>query len=1230
MKIRLFLSCLAAVFFIASGAEAKPQTKDCKWCTVTVEDSWSAGEPLVVRVTPKKGIPDGMKVACDLHWLKVNGWGGVMGHYTPPQDAVPGKTVTFRKKPDVKEGLDRMDVYVFLAPDGDFKRKVNDCHTTVKYTGGAAAAAPGQKPAASSYPAAPSGITWKKSYILIGPCAKPVTKGGKLVLPVKYHLDASETWGPKPTQIKVMPLGPWIDNPDGSINTKRQHVGYQGLHPISREVQPGDGAVDFEWTVGQTYRYNSMFFLAKFVSPDGKDWPWDTRGGSADIVAENTTFRLEAAAAGGLFRYDEPPVLNIVWGCPPRAGNANLVVRDINGAKVLEKSVTLDATRKEQPIVLSGLAKRGVFSATLSVPDVGDNYTFFGTIPRFERKEGKRTPFGATDISSPELSELAANMGFTYVRHFIGWGGLEPGRGVWNLVSLDARIDANSGAGLKPWISLQGAPTWALPAGMHGFGFEPAPVDMRAWGEAVTKLSQRYKGKLFGWEWLNEIVPGGKCTDPVATYLEMCKTGTTAAKAVDPSLVIQLAGGLWPHNFRVDLLNAGVAEWIDILPVHYSDYAGVVGARDDLVSRGIERKVAVADNESAAGMSVWKMDAAQTLSYSRKQCLHVMTRWPDVLCAGARFVTYFGGTPQAAGNWTYLLDAKTPRPVAATLAVVQNKLAYAKPMGKFFYKGGTFWLFEDNGKAVLFACASNAGKSNLSVAVPGAGRVTITDFQGNETRDADGSAVALSDMPVIIEGADLSMLKMHAAFSAGASEVPVPEPQIVSDAEGSVKVAARVRNLWNEPKTFNLEVAASAWSKKSTLAVSLKPGERKIVELTLDPADGAKPAASTKLSLRCSVPGVQAVDKAFTLYALDPRASGNLLSNGAFEDGAAAPWKGHGTLVSAPVPGRQGNHALSLKGAGKGQYRSSWQGTDFPVPGATYIYSAWVWGRGMGGGSNIAEHKSDGSTKNYYIPNVFSVGAQGSASWRLLVKRLPVSEIAKSGTFTPVAEGPSGDVLYDNIMLTLDKGRDYVAFAGAKKGSEIPLLCENQIAATGDYKWTPANLAGVAEFTWDKDALHLRVDVNDDTMSVAPVVSSSGEETLAGDSLALCIFPRMGVDGPENDQLRWYLSKASPGGGSGACTLFRPTAFSHGAKSGQLAKDSSVYSISIERSGNATVYDLRIPWSEIPGFTPSRGATFGCTLVLFDSDGKKGSSGRMTWGGGLKTTSLDCGLVTLE
>ncbi len=1073
-----------------------------------------------------------------------------------------------------------------------------------------------------------------------------------------------------------MPLGPWIDNPDGTVNKKRHHVGYPGLGTQVKPVEPGEHVIEFSWKLQKTFRYNGCFFRCKFKTPEGREWPWEWRGGGMNVVKGNETVYLEPEAVGGLFKYGETPKVKVLWGpkAKPGAKTATLVVRNIAGKEVLSRTVSVDPARKEESLEIAGLAERGTFSVTLDVPAVGSEYCYFGTIPAFVREGGRRTPFGVTNIYDEDFAKIAGELGFSFTRLFTSWKELQPSPAEWKLDGLDRTIAMNDRNGLKPWICLYNPPAWALPEGMWSAGFEPSPFSLKDWGLAIEKLARRYDGKLMGFEMLNEIVPGNKCKDPVKEYVDICRVGSQAAKKVNPKNVIQLAGGLWPHNYRIDLLNAGVGKWIDVLPVHYSTYEGIVEAKTDLRVRNLG-KVRVADNETASGLSTWQMKPDMTLAKSVGQCKHVMTRWPDELCAGSLFITYFGGSGDPCGNWSYMIDRVTPRPCAVTLAVVQGKIGYAKPVGKFFLEGCPVQLFENGGKGIAFVAAP--GKEGVKVKLPlgavgeerrqyGADRedrtaraphaqgsgLLITDYQGNETRAADG-VVTAGDMPVIAEGFDLAALKLCAALRVGTSELPAAEPQVVVDAGERMSVPVLVRNPYDAAKTFTLTPAATDWGKAEPVSVRLAPGEEKGVEFVYA-ATASVPGVS-KLSVAIAAPGVPAVQKPFLLYAIDPNSIGNLVVNGDFGKGSEG-WGGKNAVVEAPDGSGQ---ALCLVGSGKRQYKSQWQSVKIPVPGQSYLYTCWMWGEGMGGGSNLGESFSDGKkAKNYYMPAVFSMGANGSAGWRLMVKRFDTKPNTAGLTLTPVAEG-SGMVYYDNISLSLYKGTDFAAFAGrglsprsgdstdrddrtaraphaqggvSKPASHVPLCCDNQVQAAGGYAWTPANLAGVGEFTWDEKSLHLKVEVTDDVSAPKAIVSSTsatGEEALKGDMLALAIFPKAGADGrPTGEQLRWYMNLASPGGGSGTTTLFRPAKYAMGLKSGQLAKDSSVYQVDFRRVGGKTIYDITIPWSEIPGFAPAKGASFGCNLVLIDADGKPGL-GKMIWGADLGDSASGCGVVTL-
>ena len=1213
MKIRTMMLLVVA---LGTGIlRAGVTEKD--WCRVETPDEWHPGDPLAIKVTLKGTVPPGVELSTHLHWMKKAAYGGFLAWH-PNRPAAAGKTVTFNFKPAEKEGLSSIDAVVFLAPGGDFSKQVKNLHV------GIACGEPSKS-------ARPASVTFKKSYIWLEEAPQPTRSGEDLTLKIRYRLDAADTWGDQPSKLMCMPLGPWIDNPDGKVNTKRHHVGYPGLGTQVKAVEVGEHVIEFKWKLQKTFRYNGCSFLCKFKTPDGADWPWEWRGGGMKVVKESATFFVEPEALGGLFKYGETPSVRIGWGPKPAAGarTARVTVRDIDGKTVLEKTATVDAAKKSESIRLDGLAVRGTFSVTVDVPEVGSDHCYFGTIPGFTREKGRRTPFGVTNMADEEFIRIASELGFSYTRLFETWKELQPAPKVWNLDGLDAKIKLNNQYGLQPWICLYAPPAWALPDGMWSTGYEPSPFDLGGWRTIIDKLARRYPRQLYGFEMLNEIVPGNKCKDPVREYVDICRTGYEAAKAVDPNLVIQLAGGLWPHNYRVDLLNAGVADWVDVLPVHYSTYEGVIDAKKDLAVRDI-RKVRVADNETASGLSTWEMAPGDVLANSVNQCRHVMTRWPDELCAGAHFITYFGGGGDPCGNWSYMIDRKTPRPCAVTLGVVQAKLGYAKPVGKFFAEGLPIQLFERGGKAIAFVCSP--GKNGVKLALPAKGRVVVTDYQGNETMAA-GGVVTAGDMPVIVEGLDLDAMKLHAALRVGLSELPAAEPQVVVDASGDMPVTVAVRNPYADARTFEIAPEPAQWGAAEPLSVTLKPGETKAFELHFKPKPGVKVPALSRLAATVSTRGVSAVRKPFLLYAIDPSAIGNLIVNGDFESESAAPWGGKNAIVEAP---NGTGRALLLEGTGKGQYKSQWQSVTLPVPGQSYLYTCWMRGEEMGGGSNIGESFSDGSkSRDYYMPAVFSMGDRGSDGWRFMVKRFDSHANTKALSLAPVAAG-TGKVYVDNVSLSLYRDTDFAAFAGRTGGerasSWIPLLCDNQVTAQGGYKWSERSLAGIAAFGWDDTGLSLRCEVTDDVSAPKAITSSTsvaGEEALAGDMLALSIFPKMGADGrPETAQLRWYMNLASPGGGSGATTLFRPAKYSLGLKSGQLAKDSSVYQVNFRRVGGKTVYELKIPWAEIPGFAPAKGASFGCNLVLIDSDGGAGL-GKMIWGADLGDTPSGCGVVTL-
>ena len=363
MKTKTLIAAACAAFCSAAIA-AKI---DADWCTVEFPEQWNFREETKgfdVTVTLKKGAPtEGNWLQPHLLWMRKAGFGGFQAWQNPRKKLEVGKPYTFHYNPKVNEDeVDRYAFRCFLAPNGDDKKIVKEQYAEIKV------------PPPPPYPEMPADCRFKKSYIKIDEQPAPVRVGEDVVLKVHYYLDPSETWGPKQSILSVTPLGPWIDNPDGVINKSRHHVNYGGgMFTKDQRVEAGEHTVEFRFKLGQAFRYNACFFLCKFKTPDGKDWPWDYRGGSLSVAPEIEVFRMYPTARGGMFYYDETPSVALVWG-PTAHGksvDAKAVVKDALNRVVCERTFRLNPSRRVQSLAFPEIKSRGIFSLTVKAPGYG-------------------------------------------------------------------------------------------------------------------------------------------------------------------------------------------------------------------------------------------------------------------------------------------------------------------------------------------------------------------------------------------------------------------------------------------------------------------------------------------------------------------------------------------------------------------------------------------------------------------------------------------------------------------------------------------------------------------------------------------------------------------------------------------------------------------------------------------------------------------------------------------
>jgi len=931
-------------------------------------------------------------------------------------------------------------------------------------------------------------------------------------------------------------------------------------------------------------------------------------------------------------------------------------VYDTTGSLAAQGSVsfTVEGEGQQVPIELK-LERRGTFWIEAEVPGWETRETTFCRIPDLAAiTGGAPTRFGATNVVWPgpperveEVCRIARRIGLSSCRIMHAWYDFEPGPGVYRLEPWAEALEIARRTGIEPWLCIYSPPAWAITSEDLNPSYRAVRVDWDAWRDFVRTATERFKGRLKGWEWLNEIVPGGT-PDAVSDYVTMCRIGTETAKAVDPDMFTLLAGGLWPRSFRTEVLRAGAGDYIDVLPIHYANGGAVVEAMEDLAAVGLD-DVAVWDNESSRGRNAWGVPPLEELR-DTTQARWVLSQWTDELAAGCRRIIFFGGAPDAAGNWSYLRDDLRPRPVAATLAVFTSKMFRARPLGSFSLGEGIFHLFERDGRALL-VCSGGERASTVALRV-GSDRVRVTDYQGNESALGAPNGVAplrLSAVPCFLEDADLDVLKAYVAPEVQADRAAMrrsplgqtPRVPMLTGRPG--EVAVRVRNLYDRPLAGSVRLALPAgWPQQATATFHIAPGAQAIVAVPVSAPTEAKDYPAEAV-VRFDWDKLPEIRKPFVISAISPGMLGNMIRNGGFEEADESGAGPAGWSVNGRTSRWSSSEGLGL-GLGRRvlEFTNSeeWVTTSQAIRlrgGQSYLYTAWVWNRGIFAGSNISQTMADGSSRNLYVNSVFNCG-EDNGWWQLYTCRYAAPEGLAAASFIPLARG-AGTAYVDNVSVTTFQGTDFAAecvrtdappaidgdLADWTSRGPIPLIGRNQLTVIDPaYQWTPQNLNAVARLRWDAANLYVAVEVWDDVAEALP-----GERAAQGDCLIIALDPTNRAPDGAGRAFALHVSDAAPGAGGGRHTIYRPQEHSGGLRTGHLFRDSSLYELAVRRGEGTTVYEMRIPWSETGGVQPSLGARFGLSLQLNDNDGS-GPAAHMNWGGGLSPAwqPADFGVAT--
>ncbi|NHC45428.1 glycosyl hydrolase [Motilibacter aurantiacus] len=156
------------------------------------------------------------------------------------------------------------------------------------------------------------------------------------------------------------------------------------------------------------------------------------------------------------------------------------------------------------------------------------------------------------------------------------WRDVEPSRNRWDFSKLDTAVATSIAKKAQPMIVLGQTPTWAASrptqASPYGPGAASMPRSLAYWREYVTKVAQRYKGRVRTYQIWNEPNVETFWTGTPAQMAQLTREASRIIKRVDRNATVVSPGFATrrPTNipWMTRFLKAGGGAAVDVVALH--------------------------------------------------------------------------------------------------------------------------------------------------------------------------------------------------------------------------------------------------------------------------------------------------------------------------------------------------------------------------------------------------------------------------------------------------------------------------------------------------------------------------------------------------------------------------------------------------------------------------------------------------------------------------------------
>jgi len=297
-------------------------------------------------------------------------------------------------------------------------------------------------------------------------------------------------------------------------------------------------------------------------------------------------------------------------------------------------------------------------------------------------------------------------------------------------------------------LTLGQSPTWASsdPGWLtyNGAGAAAPPKDIADWTRYVTKVAQRYKGRIQFYEIWNEPNDKTFYAGTLKQLAELTRTASAVIRKIDPAAKIVTAPPYSP-GYLDQYLATGAAQYADVIGYHVYATPPEEAARQLANVRLVLARRTTKpfwDTEGGSGSAATPPDQARTYM-ARKYLV-------DLAFGASHFGWYGWGpdTPYAVGT-VAPDDPRAETPAAKAFATVRGWLLGAALSGTRIDAAGSWRMALDlpgGKKALVLWNPKGKARYTLPSAYRGG---TLTDLDG-KLKPLSGAALDLTEAPVLV------------------------------------------------------------------------------------------------------------------------------------------------------------------------------------------------------------------------------------------------------------------------------------------------------------------------------------------------------------------------------------------------------------------------------------------------------------------------------------------------